>query len=192
MSSFSKKNKKIFIKYFLEVRYISILSFPLLFSSSGRLSQVRHPLEFIDPHPLLEYDGIDHDRLLLWKAQYLSIYDRGVDRPFVWKAQYLSIYDRGADRLLPVSQYLLSSVCQYVLPLLSGHQLTVGLLYSFPLRQRSSIVWWGRSLAPTFEGVRTRLVYSFNTAQRPSIDCGGCCIVLPLLSGHQSIVVVVV
>ena len=89
----------------------------------------------------MEYDGINHDRLLLWKAQYLSIYDRGVDRlllwkaqylsiydrgvdrPFVWKAQYLSIYDRGADRLLPVSQYLLSSVCQYVLPLLSGHQL---------------------------------------------------------------------
>ena len=49
MSSFSKKNTYFFMKYFLEVRSIPILPFPLLFSSSGRLGQVPHLLEFVDP-----------------------------------------------------------------------------------------------------------------------------------------------
>ena len=49
MSSFSKKNKYFSMKYFLEVRSIPILPFPLLFSSSGRLRKVWHPLKLIDP-----------------------------------------------------------------------------------------------------------------------------------------------
>ena len=47
----------------------------------------------------MQYVGICLDRPFHSKAQYLSIFDRGVDRLFLSKAQYLSIFDRGVDRL---------------------------------------------------------------------------------------------
>ena len=49
MNSFSKKNKYCFMKSFLEVRSIPILSFPLLFSSSGRLELEWRIFKFIIP-----------------------------------------------------------------------------------------------------------------------------------------------
>ena len=58
--------------------------------------------------PLLEYGGIHLYRLLLWKAQYLSIFYRGGGyHLLVWEAQYLSIFYRGGYRLfLWEPQYL--------------------------------------------------------------------------------------
>ena len=60
MSSFSKKNKYFSMKSFLEVRSIPILPFPLLFSSSGRLRKVWHPLKLVDPPSLPYFNNLVH------------------------------------------------------------------------------------------------------------------------------------